>query len=87
MTVTLPDQALTDVLGFLLVVCRVGGLFVLAPGFSATMIPNPPRKRMMPSGVGALSSPCPRRRIFSDTHSGCRQPTTAIPVTRSCNQV
>jgi flagellar biosynthetic protein FliR len=39
-TVTLPDQALTDVLGFLLVVCRVGGLFVLAPGFSATMIPN-----------------------------------------------
>ena len=40
MTVTLPDQALTDVLGFLLVVCRVGGLFVLAPGFSATMIPN-----------------------------------------------
>ena len=40
MTVTLPDQALTEVLGFLLVVCRVGGLFVLAPGFSATMIPN-----------------------------------------------
>jgi flagellar biosynthetic protein FliR len=39
-TVTLPDQALTEVLGFLLVVCRVGGLFVLAPGFSATMIPN-----------------------------------------------
>ena len=40
MTVTLPDQALTEVLGFLLVVCRVGGLFLLAPGFSATMIPN-----------------------------------------------
>jgi flagellar biosynthetic protein FliR len=39
-TVTLPNQALTEVLGFLLVVCRVGGLFVLAPGFSATMIPN-----------------------------------------------
>jgi flagellar biosynthesis protein FliR len=39
-TVTLPDQALTEVLGFLLVVCRVGGLFVLAPGFSAAMIPN-----------------------------------------------
>jgi flagellar biosynthesis protein FliR len=39
-TVSLPDQALTEVLGFLLVVCRVGGLFVLAPGFSATMIPN-----------------------------------------------
>lgn len=40
MTVTLPDQALTEVLGFLLVVCRVGGLFVLAPGFSASMIPS-----------------------------------------------
>jgi flagellar biosynthesis protein FliR len=39
-TVTLPDQALTEVLGFLLVVCRVGGLFVLAPGFSASMIPS-----------------------------------------------
>jgi len=39
-TVTLPDQALTEVLGFLLVVCRVGGLFVLAPGFSSAMIPN-----------------------------------------------
>ena len=40
MTVTLPDQALTEVLGFLLVVCRVGGLFVLAPGFSSAMIPS-----------------------------------------------
>jgi flagellar biosynthetic protein FliR len=39
-TVTLPDQALTEVLGFLLVVCRVGGLFVLAPGFSSAMIPS-----------------------------------------------
>jgi len=39
-TVTLPDQALTEVLGFLLVVCRVGGLFVLAPGFSSAMIPG-----------------------------------------------
>ncbi len=30
-TVTLPTQALTEVLGFLLVLARVGGLFVLAP--------------------------------------------------------
>jgi flagellar biosynthetic protein FliR len=37
--VTLPAQALTDVLAFLLVLCRVGGLFVLAPAFSASMIP------------------------------------------------
>ena len=40
MTVTLPGQALTEVLGFLLVVCRIGGLFVLAPGFSSSMIPS-----------------------------------------------
>ena len=39
MNVTLPAQALTDVLGFLLVLSRVGGLFVLAPVFSAAMIP------------------------------------------------
>jgi flagellar biosynthesis protein FliR len=38
-TVTLPTQALTEVLGFLLVLSRVGGLFVLAPVFSAAMIP------------------------------------------------
>jgi flagellar biosynthetic protein FliR len=37
--VTLPAQALTEVLGFLLVLSRVGGLFVLAPVFSAAMIP------------------------------------------------
>ena len=39
MSVTLPALALQDVLAFLLVLCRVGGLFVLAPGFSASMIP------------------------------------------------
>jgi flagellar biosynthesis protein FliR len=39
MNVTLPAQALTEVLGFLLVLSRVGGLFVLAPVFSAAMIP------------------------------------------------
>lgn len=39
MNVTLPTQALTEVLGFLLVLSRVGGLFVLAPVFSAAMIP------------------------------------------------
>ena len=39
MTVNLPTQALTEVLGFLLVLCRVGGLFVIAPVFSAAMIP------------------------------------------------
>jgi flagellar biosynthetic protein FliR len=38
-SVTLPTLALQDVLAFLLVLCRVGGLFVLAPGFSAQMIP------------------------------------------------
>jgi flagellar biosynthetic protein FliR len=38
-TVTLPTQALTEVLGFLLVLSRVGGLFVLAPAFSTAMIP------------------------------------------------
>jgi flagellar biosynthesis protein FliR len=39
MNVTLPTQALTEVLGFLLVLSRVGGLFVIAPVFSAAMIP------------------------------------------------
>lgn len=39
MTIDLPAQALGDTLAFILVLCRVGGLFVLAPGFSASMIP------------------------------------------------
>jgi flagellar biosynthetic protein FliR len=38
-TVNLPAQALTEVLGFLLVLARVGGLFAIAPVFSASMIP------------------------------------------------
>jgi flagellar biosynthesis protein FliR len=39
-SVTLPTLALQYVLAFVLVLCRVGGLFVLAPGFSAAMIPK-----------------------------------------------
>jgi flagellar biosynthetic protein FliR len=38
-TVDLPTTVLTPVLGFILVLCRVGGLFVLAPIFSTSMIP------------------------------------------------
>jgi flagellar biosynthetic protein FliR len=38
-TINLPAFAGAQVVGFLLVLARVGGLFVLAPGFSARMIP------------------------------------------------
>jgi flagellar biosynthesis protein FliR len=38
-TVNVPTDVLGPVLGFILVLCRVGGLFVLAPVFSANMIP------------------------------------------------
>jgi flagellar biosynthesis protein FliR len=38
-TVDLPTTVLAPVVGFLLVLCRVGGLFVLAPVFSVNMIP------------------------------------------------
>ncbi len=39
MTVDLPTTVLAPVVGFVLVLCRVGGLFVLAPVFSINMIP------------------------------------------------
>jgi flagellar biosynthetic protein FliR len=39
LTVSLPQFAGDQVVGFVLVVCRVGGLFVLAPIFSGRMIP------------------------------------------------
>jgi flagellar biosynthetic protein FliR len=37
--VSLPHVAATELMGFILVLCRVGGLFVLAPIFSGRMIP------------------------------------------------
>jgi len=37
--VSLPHIAATELVGFVLVLCRVGGLFVLAPIFSGRMIP------------------------------------------------
>jgi flagellar biosynthesis protein FliR len=40
MDVTLPQLAATQVVGFVLVLCRVGGLFVLAPIFGGRMIPT-----------------------------------------------
>ena len=39
MTVTLPGLATNDIVAFVLVLSRVGGLFALAPVFSAKMIP------------------------------------------------
>jgi flagellar biosynthetic protein FliR len=38
-TITLPQLAADQIVGFVLVLCRVGGLFVLAPIFSGRMIP------------------------------------------------
>jgi flagellar biosynthesis protein FliR len=38
-TVSVPHFAATELVGFVLVLCRVGGLFALAPVFSARMIP------------------------------------------------
>jgi flagellar biosynthetic protein FliR len=38
-TINLPNLAGAEVMGFVLVMARVGGLFVLAPGFSSKMIP------------------------------------------------
>ena len=38
-TINLPNLAGSEVIGFVLVLARVGGLFVLAPGFSSKMIP------------------------------------------------
>src|SRR5512141_2549312 len=37
--VSLPHVAATELMGYILVLCRVGGLFVLAPIFSGRMIP------------------------------------------------
>lgn len=39
MTISLPQLASGQIVGFVLVLCRVGGLFVLAPIFSGRMIP------------------------------------------------
>lgn len=39
MDVSLPNIAATQLVGFVLVVCRVGGLFMFAPIFSGRMIP------------------------------------------------
>lgn len=39
MDVSLPHVAATELVGYVLVLCRVGGLFVLAPIFSGRMIP------------------------------------------------
>lgn len=39
MTVSLPHVAATELVGYVLVLARVGGLFVLAPIFSGRMIP------------------------------------------------
>ena len=39
MTVDLPAFVSGQLLGFTLVLARLGGLFVVAPGFSAHMIP------------------------------------------------
>ncbi len=38
-TINLPNLAGSEVMGFVLVLARVGGLFALAPGFSSKMIP------------------------------------------------
>jgi flagellar biosynthesis protein FliR len=38
-TIDLNHFAISEVIGFMLVLARVGGLFVLAPGFSSKMIP------------------------------------------------
>jgi flagellar biosynthetic protein FliR len=38
--VSIPSIAATQLIGFILVLCRVGGLFVLAPIFSGRMIPT-----------------------------------------------
>ena len=38
--IQLTGLAGTSLIGFLLVLCRVGGLFVLAPGFSSKLIPT-----------------------------------------------
>lgn len=39
MDVSLPHVAATELVGYVLVLCRVGGLFMLAPIFSGRMIP------------------------------------------------
>jgi flagellar biosynthetic protein FliR len=39
-TVSLPNLAAAHLVGYVLVLCRVGGLFVLAPIFSGRMIPS-----------------------------------------------
>jgi flagellar biosynthetic protein FliR len=49
----LPHFAAAEVVGFLLVLARVGGLFVLAPVFSARMIPL--RARLLLAGAIALA--------------------------------
>jgi flagellar biosynthetic protein FliR len=46
---TLPHVAATELVGFVLVLCRVGGLFVLAPIFSGRMIPA--QAKLLVAGV------------------------------------
>lgn len=52
MTLTLPEIAGAQVLSFLLVVSRVGGLFVFAPIFSSNLIPR--RAKAVAAGAIAL---------------------------------
>jgi flagellar biosynthetic protein FliR len=53
MEVSLPGIAATQLTGFILVLCRVGGLFVLAPIFSGRMIPA--RVKLMLAAAVALA--------------------------------
>ncbi len=53
MQVSLPHVAATELVGFVLVLCRVGGLFLLAPIFSGRMIPA--QIKLLVAGVIAFA--------------------------------
>ncbi len=53
MQISLPNIAATQLVGFVLVMCRVGALFALAPIFSGRMIPN--QAKVVIAGVIAFA--------------------------------
>ena len=68
-TVSLPGIASNDVIGFLLVLGRVGGLFVLAPVFSSRMLPMQV-KLMLAAAISLAMMPIATHGVAVPTDAG-----------------
>jgi flagellar biosynthetic protein FliR len=68
-TVTLPQMAGHEVIGFMLVLARVGGLFVLAPVFSSRMLPVQV-KLMLAAAISLAMLPIATHGVVIPTNAG-----------------